>query len=114
MPVFREGAIEKNIKDVNEDDLVVWIEGIVVSKSTGKIVVDDGTSSLDVFFSETLSLEAQEKDYVRVLGRVFPTPEGIEIHADVIKKLDIKDQKIYQKARKIWLEFNRNFEKIMG
>ena len=113
MVFFKEGAVEKNIRDVGEDDLVVWIEGIVVSISNGKMVVDDGTSSIDVFFSENFGADAKEKDYVRVIGRVFPTPEGIEIHADIVTKLNPKNRKLYQDARKAWLEFNRNFDKIM-
>ncbi len=114
MPFFGEGAREKPIKDVSEDDFVVWIEGIVVSKSSGKLVIDDGTSSIDVFFSETNKPDVEEKDYARVIGRVFPTPDGIELHADIIKKLEVKNSKLYQKARKIWIEFNREFDKIMG
>ncbi len=112
MVLFGEGALEKSISEITEDDIAVWIEGIVLSISGSKMVVDDGSSSVDVYLTEHAD-DVKEKDYVLVVGRVFPTPEGIEIHADLVKKVEVRNRELYQKARKLWLDFNRDFGRIM-
>ncbi len=113
MPFLGESAKEKKIADVNEEDFIVWIEGMVISKGEGKMVVDDGSATVEVYATPAYMDDVKENDYVRVIGRVFPTPSGIEIHADIIRKLEIKDLKTYMKARELWLKFNTKVDEMI-
>ena len=113
MPFLGESAREKKIADVNEEDFIVWIEGVVISKGEGKMVVDDGSGSIEVYATPAYMEGVEENDYVRVIGRVFPTPAGIEIHADIIKKMKVKDLNTYKKARELWLKFNTKVDEMI-
>ncbi len=108
-----EAAKEKFIRELSEEDFVVWIEGFVISKGEGKLLVDDGTASVEVYSNPPQLEGVEEGNYVRIIGRVFPTPSGIEVHADIIKRMELKNPKEYTKARELWLKFNEMLDRML-
>jgi len=106
--ISREHAKIKNIVEISDEDFLIWVEGIIITLSKNKLVLDDGTASIEVLANEPDMEGLKEKDFVRVLGRVFPTPEGFEIHADIIKKINFSDLELYKEVIELWKTFSQN------
>jgi len=107
--ISREHAKIKNIVEINDEDFLIWVEGIIITLSKNKLVLDDGTASIEVLANEPDMEGLKEKDFVRVLGRVFPTPEGFEIHADIIKKINFSNLELYKEVIELWKNFSENY-----
>ncbi len=107
--IHREYAKIKNISEITDEDFLIWVEGIVITVSKNKIVMDDGTGSIEILTHEQEIENVSEKDFLRVIGRVFPTPEGLEIHADILKKIDFSDLELYKEVINIWKKFSEDY-----
>jgi len=86
---------EKQIKNLQKEDMLVALSGIIVSKEINSFVLDDGTGSIGVFFDE---LQQGEEGYIRVFGRLSSSEEGMEIQADFVQDLGNIDKKLHKKV----------------
>jgi RPA family protein len=94
-------ALEKYIKDINQEDFRVRINGMVVDihKDTYTVMVDDGTGSVIVQFIDPDVFEkVNEKKQVRIIGKVVPGEEKI-IDAEVAQDMSKLDLNLYNRAR---------------
>ena len=89
---------EKQIKNLQKEDMLVALSGIIISKGKDTFVLDDGTGNIGVFFD---GLQQEEESYVRVFGRLSSLEEGMEIQADFVQDLRNIDKKLHKKVIKL-------------
>jgi len=108
---FRIPAKPKNINEIRVEDKRVSAVGMVVEKRDSELVIDDGTGQATVVFDNPSLLENVEvKSIVRVFGTPMEAQGGMEIHADVLQRMDGIDLKLYRKAK----EELKDLEKEIG
>jgi hypothetical protein len=92
----RQPFVDKYIKDLSESDTFVSITGLVVSKSDGSFVLDDGTGDIVVMLSaESLP------EYVRVFGRLLHSDDGMRLQADFFQDVSKIDKLLYKKVKEL-------------
>lgn len=100
-------AVEKEIKEIKPNEYGrVKIIGTIVNKNNTSFIIDDGTATAKVFLGTIEPEKFNEKDLVCVIGRISPTKEGLEIQAEIIKKLEGFDVKLYRRTQKLWRIIN--------
>lgn len=88
--------MDKYIKDLSEADTFVSLSGVVVSKSDGSFVLDDGSGEIMVL------LESSElPPYVRVFGRLLSYEEGLRLQADFFQDISKIDKLLYKKVKEL-------------
>lgn len=92
----RAPAEFKKIEDVGADDVRVSLIGTVVDVGEGKLVVDDGTGTIQVNFdlSEDLD-ELKQGRKVRIIGR----PGEGEMDGEAVQDFSDFDMELYEKTR---------------
>ncbi len=94
--------VPKKVSDIDpEVDVRVRITGTIIDSQDSVILVDDGTGTVRVVVSD------QEKklnmgDLVRVFGVISKTPEGIEIVASVLQKMNGFDLNLFKKVEELY------------
>lgn len=88
--------IEKEIKDINTNDTNVSVTGVIINKGSNAFMLDDKTGQVQVI-TETNSFEPNT--FVRVLARVVPLEEGIQLHAIAVQDLSKIDKFLYNKIK---------------
>ena len=98
----RAPAVPKKISEISpENDIRVRVVGTVLSKDEDSITLDDGTSSVEVFFEEEILNDLEENKRVRVFGRVLPTPDSFELQGEVVQDFEKVDSELYDKVKKV-------------
>ena len=90
--------IEKKINQLTEKDLNVSISGIIVDKGPNSFVLDDKTDQIQVIAE---NIEFEPNSFVRVLARVVPLEEGIQLHAVAVQNFSKIDKFLYNKIRNL-------------
>lgn len=90
---------EKNVTDVNERDIRVAILGTVVNANTERLVLDDGTDSIEVLLQPDAK-PAVQGSVVRVIGRVRSTEGALHIEAETVQKMDGLDIGLYKSLKR--------------
>jgi len=86
-------AIEKEIKEITENDIRVRLTGKVIDSGEDFIVIDDGTGKIKV------SLSGQKPaDTVSVFGRVIPLEQGYEINGEAVQDMSKLDLNLRKKV----------------
>jgi len=97
----RDPALPKKVEEIDpEQDVRVRLLGTVIGKEEDSIVLDDGSGSVEVFLDEEDLKSIEEKNKIRILGRVLPTPESFEIQGELVQEMDDLDLEFYNKAMK--------------
>ena len=100
MPFFREiPAIEKDIKNIDNNDNKVRILGTVISRKDNALVIDDGTGTIDVRADKTDDISEGQK--VRVFGRIA----NKTLFAEIIQDMTRLNIDLYNKAKDRWKDF---------
>lgn len=95
----RDPALPRNVEEIDpEADVRVRLLGTVIEKEGDSIVLDDGSGSVEIFLDEEDLKSIEEKNKIRVLGRVLPTPESFEIQGELVQEMDDLDFELYNKA----------------
>lgn len=90
----RQPFVDKYIKDLSLSDTFVSLSGIVVSKSDGSFVIDDGSGEIVVMLnSESIP------EYVRVFGRLLQYEDGFRLQADFFQDISKIDKLLYKKVK---------------
>lgn len=98
----RAPAVPKKISEISpENDIRVRVVGTILSKDEDSITLDDGTSSVEVFFEEDILNDLEESKRVRVFGRVLPTPDSFELQGEVVQDFEKVDSELYDKVKKV-------------
>jgi len=93
---------KKKISEINpEADFKVKIAGMIVDKKGDTLVIDDGTSKVNVFtVSDLQGIEVNK--LVRVFGNIVPIENGFEVRADFLQDLSGLDIKLYRNVDKLY------------
>jgi hypothetical protein len=96
-------AKEKSISDIQADkDVRVRITGTIIGLDGGSLMVDDGTSQVEILFDKLDLLEGfKEGQLVRVITRILPLIDGYECRGEAVQDLSGIDMNLYKKAREI-------------
>lgn len=87
-------ASPKSIIDINpEKDVRVRILGRVIDKQSGAIVVDDGTSTVQIVTDGACDVD----DLVCVFARVLPLEDGYELRGEIVQSRNGMDMELYRK-----------------
>lgn len=85
--------VEKQIKNLNEEDKHVAISGFIVSKEESSFVLDDKTSQIIVLSKE----ETNVGDYVRVFGNLIFNNNEKLLQASIVQNLNSINKELHQK-----------------
>ena len=99
MPEYqrRLPGIFREISGIKPDDVRVSVLGTVIDSEDGRFVLDDGTGRLLVSWDQGV----EQGRLVRVIGRVIPLENGLELQAEVLQDLTGLDLKLFKKAREM-------------
>jgi len=63
-------STERKVSDIGPDDVRISIIGTIIDKGDGKLTIDDGTGSINVFTEDEKTKNFSIGNRVRVIGRV--------------------------------------------
>ena len=87
---------EKTVRELNENDIRVAIIGTVVNVNGDRLVLDDGTDSIEVLLPPDIT--ATQGALVRVVGRVR-SAEGLHIETEFVQRMDGLDISLYKSLK---------------
>ena len=91
---------EKKISEITPENIRVSIIGTIIDKTENKLIVDDGSGSIEVFSDEELIKNVGNNKIVRVIGRV--TSDGtLAINAELIQDFSRFDVGLYEEIKNI-------------
>ena len=96
-------AREKTISEIRADDIRVNILGTVVDYSDNLIVLDDGTGKINATFE--YKPPVRQGQLVRVMGRIMPLEEGVELQGEVCQDFSKIDRELWNKVSTMWEKF---------
>lgn len=85
--------IEKQIKNLNNEDRSVAVSGFVVSKDESSFILDDRTSQIIILSKEEVNIG----DYIRVFGNLILDRDEKLIQAGIIQNLNNINKEMHQK-----------------
>jgi len=102
-PRRRLPAKEKAISDIQSDkDVRVRIMGTIIGKGENYLMVDDGSSRVQIGFENTDVLRGlNEGQLIKVITRILPLIDGFECRGEAIQDLAGIDISLYKKTREI-------------
>jgi hypothetical protein len=94
----RAPFVEKDICDIDEDDIRVSITGTVIKKDPIQysMVIDDGTASITVFTDTLYEIQS----IIRVLGRPQIRGEPV-VEARIVQDFTDFDLELFKKIREM-------------
>ncbi len=93
----RQPAVPRKISEINpEKDIRVRVIGHIIDKSEGVLVVDDGSSKIEIITDQFDAFDVD--DAVRLFCRVLPLESGYELRAEIIQKINNLDMDLYRKV----------------
>lgn len=93
--------VEREIKDLDkEKDVNVCILGRIIDITENVAILDDGTGTLRIVFSE-LPKDLKVRDIIRVFGQLVPVQGELEIRAEFYQKMNGLDLELYKKFRMV-------------
>ncbi|MGD2247443.1 MAG: replication protein RepA [Candidatus Methanofastidiosia archaeon] len=94
----RAPAVEKDICDIDEDDIRVSIIGTVIKKDPIQysMITDDGTASITVFADNIFDVQS----IIRVIGRPQIRGEPI-IEAEIVQDFSNFDLELYKTVKEM-------------
>lgn len=91
-------TVERKISEIGPEDVRVSIIGTVVDRSENKIVLDDGTGTIEIFAGDDLIKDSKGKKTLRIIGRVVPE-NGIKINAEIIQDFSGFNKDLYERVK---------------
>jgi len=93
-------AIDKKIAEIQpESDVRVRLTGTVIDSSMNSVVLDDGSSKIEVYFEE--QPKVRNGQLVRIIARILPLIDGFECKGEVMQSLEGFNLELYKKVREI-------------
>ena len=96
----RAPAVEKDICDIDEDDIRVSVVGTVIKKDPIQysMIIDDGTGSVTVFADNLFDIQS----IIRAIGRPQMRGEPI-IDAEIVQDFSDFDLELFKKIKEMVL-----------
>lgn len=94
-------AIGKPISEIRPDkDIRVRILGTIIDASESSLLIDDGTSKLEILFDDpNLMAGLSTGQLVRVVTRILPLIDGYEARGECVQNLDGFNIEQYRKVK---------------
>lgn len=86
--------VEKQIKDLTEDNVKVAISGMVVERGNNHFVIDDGTGTLII-----RSDSENTSKMVKVFGNLTKFEDNMELNSLIVKDISDIDQELFKKFK---------------
>jgi hypothetical protein len=101
MPEFQDfqkrmPSVDRTVSGIKHDDIRVAIVGTVIDSQENRVIIDDGTGKVTVSFEDPV--KAENTKLVRVLGRVIPMDNGVELQGDVLQPMDGMDMELKKRV----------------
>jgi len=92
-------SVMKDIGEIGQGDLRVSVIGTIIDKQQDSLVLDDGTGKMLIRFDSPF--EAELSRMVRVLGKVVPLEDGVELHGEFLQDMDGIDTELLKRLKKV-------------
>lgn len=92
-------AVARKISEIKPDDIRVRLLGTVIDVQGDIVILDDGTKKINITFEEPV--KAGPNQFVRVLGRVMPMKDGVEIQGELIQDMSALDKEMLKKVEEL-------------
>ena len=92
----RMPSVDRRVADIAQDDIRVAVIGTVIDSQDTRLVVDDGSGKVTVSFEEPAKTGMGK--LVRVMGRVIPMENGVEIQGDFLQDMTGLDMELKKKV----------------
>lgn len=107
----RKPARDRRISEIRIADERVRIVGLVVEKRNAEFVIDDGSGQITVLFDDpTLAEGVSIGSKVRVFGAPLNAGNILELHAEIVQKVDRLDLELYEEVRREIKKFEKELE----
>lgn len=90
---------ERTIKELSEKDIRVAVLGTVVNVNGDRLVLDDGTDSIEVLLPPETKVD--QNQLVRVIGRIRSTEGALHIEAEAVQNMTGLDVNLYKSLKKL-------------
>ena len=91
---------EKSISEITPEDIRVGIIGTVIDVSDDKIMIDDGTGTIEVILDEENLKKVSQGKLVRIIGRVA-SDGGMKINGEIVQDFSGFDIELYNKIKEL-------------
>lgn len=93
-------AVPRKISEMRPEDERVRVVGLVVDKQGSDFTIDDGSGQLPVTSEDpSLSVGVEVGSKVRVFGTPMVSDEEVELHAEIVQRVDKLDLELYQQVQ---------------
>lgn len=107
----KKPARDRRISEIKIADEYVRIVGLIVEKGDAEFVIDDGSGQITVLFDDPkLAEDVSIGSKVRVFGVPLNAGNILELHAEIIQKVDRLDLELYEEIRREVKKFEKELE----
>jgi len=93
-------AAPRRISEVRPDEERVRVVGLVVDKRDSDFTMDDGSGQIVVILDDpSLAAGVEVGSKVRVFGNPMGADEEVELHAEIVQRVDKLNLELYQKVQ---------------
>lgn len=111
----KKSARDRRISEIRIGDERVRVVGLVIDKKDSELVLDDGSGQIAVVFEDpTIAEGISIGSKVRILGTAFNAGDVLELHAEIVQRVDGLDLELYEEVRREIKKFEKELEQKMG
>jgi len=92
-------SVMKDIGEIKPEDLRVSVIGTIIDQQQDSLVLDDGTGKMLIRFDSPF--EAEMSKMIRVLGKIIPLDDGIEMHGEFLQDMNGLDSELLNRVKRI-------------
>jgi len=92
-------SVMKDIGEIKPEDLRISVIGTIIDQQQDSMVLDDGTGKVLIRFDSPFETEMNKM--IRVLGKVVPLDDGIELHGEFIQDMSGLDLELLNRVKRI-------------
>lgn len=111
----KKSARDRRISEIRIGDERVRVVGLVIDKGDSELVLDDGSGQIAVVFEDPAIAEGISiGSKVRVFGTPFNAGNVLELHAEIVQRVDGLDLELYEEVRREIKKFEKELEQRSG
>jgi hypothetical protein len=95
-------AKERAISEIAPGDVRVCVVGTVVASDGPLVSIDDGTGRIEASFVDSPTASAGQQ--VKVIGKIVPAGEGVELQGEAFQDFTGGDVRLWKKVSGLWEE----------
>jgi hypothetical protein len=114
-PPRKKSARDRRVSEIRIGDERVRVVGLVINKGDSELVLDDGSGQIVVVFEDpAIAGGISIGSRVRVFGAPFNAGDVMELHAEIIQRVDGLDLELYEEVRREIKKFEKELEQKVG